>query len=59
MKDTKNNGFFELLCLNDSSKLKEFLLMNGKGPKPRCPITFMNMADADEVKFYGNFAVVS
>ena len=40
-----NSGFFELLCLNDSEKLHQFLISNGKGPKPTCPITFANIND--------------
>lgn len=36
----KNNKFFELLCLNDSLKLKNFLISKGKGPKPICPVSF-------------------
>lgn len=39
----KNNSFFELLCLNDQVKIKEFIISNGKGPKPVCPITFAEL----------------
>lgn len=42
----KNNKFFELLCLNDSLKLKNFLISKGKGPKPVCPVSF----DVDAIK---------
>lgn len=36
----KNNTFSELLCLNDSLKIKEFLIKKGKSPKPICPVSF-------------------
>ena len=42
----KNNKFFELLCLNDSLKLKNFLISKGKGPKPVCPVSF----DVNDIK---------
>lgn len=34
------NEFMELLCLNSKDKVKKFLISNGKGPKPKCPIIF-------------------
>lgn len=37
----KNNEFFELLCLNSKDELRKFLLENGKGPKPKCPVQFV------------------
>lgn len=52
MKNTKKDTFFDLLCQNDPIKLKEFLLMNGKGPKPRCPITFIGQDRIDEISQY-------
>ena len=45
-KMKKNNKFFELLCLNDSLKLKNFLISKGKGPKPVCPVSF----DVNDIK---------
>lgn len=38
----KSDTFFELLCLNDKNKIHDFIISNGKGPKPVCPITFMS-----------------
>lgn len=58
MNKLKKDEFFELLCLNNSEMLKDFLMRNGKSPKARCPISFMNINDADEVKLYGPFAVI-
>ena len=33
--------FFELLILNNENQIKEYILSNGKGPKPVCPIRFI------------------
>lgn len=38
-----NSDFLELLRLNDSDKLKKFILENGKGPHPTCPISFADI----------------
>ena len=45
-KDHKIN-FFELLTLNNSKRLKEWLISNGKGPKIIRPIMFI---DKDKIK---------
>ncbi len=33
--------FFQLLILNNSNDIKNFLMMNGKAPKPVCPVRFI------------------
>lgn len=43
----KNNEFFELLCLNSKDELRKFLLENGKGPKPKCPVQFVKENNED------------
>ena len=52
---TKNNSFFELLCLNDQVKIKEFIISNGKGPKPVCPIILEELDFGDQIKNAINF----
>lgn len=34
--------FMKLLIENDESKLKDFLIINGKSPKVICPILFVD-----------------
>lgn len=43
------SGFFELLCLNDQDKIHEFIISNGKGPKPVCPVTFAKIDEEEEL----------
>lgn len=33
--------FFQLLILNNQNDIKNFLMTNGKSPKPICPIRFI------------------
>lgn len=37
----ENKPFFKLLCENNEEKIEEFVLLNGKKPKPECPIMFI------------------
>lgn len=49
MQNNKNKtSFFELLCLNSDKKIHEFIISNGKGPKPVCPVTFADIDTNDE-----------
>lgn len=43
-----NDEFFELLCLNSSDKLRNFLLENGKQPKAKCPVQFVNLEEIED-----------
>lgn len=39
------NFFFELLCKNSKEELEAFIIKEGKGPKPICPIVFDVLED--------------
>ena len=49
-KKQKIDSFFELLCLNDSKELSKFMMDNGKGPKPFCPIMFVDKEEIEKEK---------
>ena len=36
-----NNNFLDILNRNDSNEIKNFLLSDGKKPKPYCPFYFV------------------
>lgn len=40
-----DSNLFQILLRNNKEELKEFLISNGKGPKPICPIIFLNKGD--------------
>lgn len=42
------NEFMKLLYLNSKEKVKQFLISNGKLPKPVCPIVFIKDKDEEE-----------
>lgn len=46
------NEFTKLLYLNSKEKVKQFLISNGKLPKPVCPIVFIK--DEEEKIIEGN-----
>lgn len=47
MSDNKKSKLFELLLKNDKNELKKLILSEGKGPKPVCPIRFMNKEEKE------------
>lgn len=47
----KDNTFFDLLCLNDKSKIHDYIISHGKGPKPVCPIIFMKDEENEQSSF--------
>lgn len=48
MKEKIN--FFDLLILNNEEKIKEYLLVNGKAPKPVCPIMFIRNDEKEVIQ---------
>lgn len=45
-----NSDLFQILLRNDEEELKDFLISNGKGPKPICPIIFFSKGDIKNEK---------
>lgn len=43
-----NSKYLEILLKNDQLELENFLISNGKGPKPICPIIFINKEEGNE-----------
>lgn len=41
--------FFELLILNNPDQIHDFLMTNGKRPKPVCPIRFLSKEEIEEL----------
>lgn len=49
MKKDTNTEFLSILMSNDLDKLHNFMIINGKGPKPYCPISFDNTETINEI----------
>lgn len=47
MENIKNSELFDILLRNNQEELQDFLLSKGKGPKPICPIIFINKGESD------------
>lgn len=50
MEKSIKDNFFELLIENDKSKLKDFLILNGKTPKVISPIMFVKEDELEKEK---------
>lgn len=45
----QDKSFLEILQSNSEKELEEFILTNGKLPKPICPIMFINKTEDQEI----------
>lgn len=46
----ESNNFLEVMKLNDEDKIRQYLLQNGKKPKPISPFEFTKNDSVDEQK---------
>ena len=49
MIEKNKSEFFELLCLNRSDELKNWLISHGKSGKPVCPIAVVPQDEIDRI----------